>query len=137
MAGPTPTNADIAEQREDDVVRMRTRLRMTFREIAAELGCDVKNVHKAWKRARDKSNADAMDALDAWRGEQLATLDAVIDGLMPRALEGDARAGKTIVDAIERTAKTLGTDAPTRVNTNVSVEQLARIEALIEQVSGE
>ena len=131
----TPKNADIGEQREDDVVRMRTRDRMSFREIAAALGCDVKNVHTAWKRAREKSNRDAAEALDAWRGEQLATLDLVIDGLMPRALAGDARAGQTIVQAIERTAKTLGTDAPTRANTTVTVEQIERVKALVEEIS--
>jgi hypothetical protein len=43
--------------------------------------------------------------------EQLAILDAVIDGMMPKALAGDVRAALAIVNAMERTSKLLGLDA--------------------------
>lgn len=128
-------NQDVARQREDDVVRMRTRDRLTFREIGRALECDEKTCREAWARARARESVDAMGALDAWRGEQLATLDAVIDGMMPRALAGDPRAGEAIVRALERTARTLGTDAPTRANVTVTDEMTARIKALAEELA--
>lgn len=134
MGGPTPLNRDVGETQKDAVVRLRTRERLTFRQIAEALDSDVKTVYRWWKAAREESNRDAMEALDAWRAEQLAVLDAVIDGLMPKALAGNASAGEAIVRAIERTAKTLGTDAPTRTNLTVTDEMTARVKALAEEL---
>jgi hypothetical protein len=130
-----PINRDVARQREADVVRLRTRDRLTFREIATELNCDSKAVREAWHRVRTRQAHEASQQLDAWRGEQLATLDAVIDGMMPKALAGDPRAAEAIVRALERTARTLGTDAPTRVNATVTDEMTARIKALAEELA--
>lgn len=132
--GPTPKNRDVGETKQDAVVRLRTRERKSFREIAAILDSDVKNVHVWWVKARAESNADAKAALDAWRGEQLATLDAVVDGMMPHALAGDSRAALAIVNAMERTAKLLGLDAPMQANLTVTDEMTARVKALAEEL---
>lgn len=133
--GPTPTNRDIARQREDDVVRLRTRGRMTWDQIAAELDCDEKNCREAWKRARTASHKDASEALDAWRAEMLATCEAIIDGLMPAVLKGDPRAAEAAVKTIERTARLLGLDAPTKINATVTDEMTARIKQLVEELA--
>lgn len=133
--GPTPTNRDIARQREDDVVRLRTRERLTWREIGERLQCDEKNVREAWKRARTASHADASEALDAWRAEMLATCEAVLDGLMPAVLQGDPRAAEAAVKVIERTARLLGLDAPTKINATVTDEMTARIKRLVEELA--
>jgi hypothetical protein len=133
--GPTPTNRDIARQREDDVVRLRTRERLTWKQIAAEMGCDDKTCREAWARARAKSHQDAAEALDAWRGEMLATCEAILDGLMPKVLAGDPRAAEAATKVIERTARLLGLDAPLRVNATVTDEMTARIKALAEELA--
>ncbi|WNI15562.1 hypothetical protein [Actinacidiphila sp. ITFR-21] len=133
--GPTPINEAIARQREDDVVRLRTRERLMWREIAAELNCDEKTCREAWKRARTKSNQDAQQALDAWRGEMIATCEAIIDGLMPKVLAGDPRAAEAATKTIERTSKLLGLDAPTRINATVTDEMTARVKALAEELA--
>lgn len=133
--GPTPTNRDIARQREDDVVRLRTRERLTWREIGERLQCDEKNVREAWKRARTASHADASEALDAWRAEMLATCEAILDGLMPAVLQGDPRAAEAAVKVIERTARLLGLDAPTKINATVTDEMTARIKRLVEELA--
>lgn len=130
----TPKNRDVGETQKDAVVRLRTRQRLTFRQIATELDSDVKTVYRWWKAAREESNADAKAALDAWRGEQLATLDAVVDGMMPQALAGDSRAAIAIVNAMERTSKLLGLDAPLRANIAVTDEMTARVKALAEEL---
>lgn len=124
-----------AQQREDEVVLLYTRERLQFRQIAERLGCDVKNTYEAWKRARTRYAKEAAESLDAWRGEQLATLDAVIDGMMPKTLAGDPRAAEVIIKALDRAAKTLGTDAPIKANVTVTDEMTARIKALAEEIA--
>ena len=133
--GPTPVNESIARQREDDVVRLRTRERLTWVQIGQRLECDEKNARDAWKRARTKSNADAQQALEAWRAEMLATCEAILDGLMPKILTGDPRAAEAATKVIERTARLLGLDAPTRINATVTDEMTARIKALAEELA--
>jgi hypothetical protein len=133
--GPTPTNRDIARQREDDVVRLRTRERLTWREIGERLECDDKNAREAWKRARTASHKDASEALDAWRAEMLATCEAILDGLMPAILQGDPRAAEAAVKTIERTSRLLGLDAPLKADVTVTAEMTARIKQLAEELA--
>lgn len=133
--GPTPTNRDIAREREDEVARLRTRERLPWKDIAAQLQADEKNCREAWKRRRARAYREAADDIDAWRGEMLATLEAVVDGLMPKALLGDSRAAEAIVKALERASKMLGLDAPTRINATVTDEMTERIKALVQELA--
>lgn len=134
----TKTNADIARQREDDVVRMRTRDRMSFRDIATEIGADVKNTYQAWKRGRSRLHQEAADSFGAYVGEQLATCQQVIDGLMPQVFAGGmnaSKAGEAIVRAMDHEAKLLGLYAPVKANVQVTDEMTARIKALAEEMA--
>lgn len=133
--GPTPINEAIARQREDDVVRLRTRERLTFVEIGRRLECDEKAARDAWKRARTAAHQDAAEALDAWRAEMLATCEAVLDGMVPKALAGDPRAAEAATKVIERTARLLGLDAPTKINATVTDEMTAKIKQLAEELA--
>ncbi|MFE7976640.1 hypothetical protein [Streptomyces shenzhenensis] len=54
----TKKNADIARQREDEVMLLRTRERLEFREIAERIGANVKNTYEAWKRGRTRLHQD-------------------------------------------------------------------------------
>jgi hypothetical protein len=134
----TKTNADIARQREDDVVRMRTRDRMSFRDIAAEIGADVKNTYQAWKRGRARLHQEASDAFGAYVGEQLATCQQVIDGLMPQVFAGGmnaSKAGEAIVRAMDHEAKLLGLYAPVKANVQITDEMTARVKALADEIA--
>lgn len=134
----TKTNADIARQREDDVVRMRTRDRMSFRDIAAEIGADVKNTYQAWKRGRARLHQEAAEAFGTYVGEQLATCQQIIDGLMPQVFAGGmnaSKAGEAIVRAMDHEAKLLGLYAPVKTNVTVTDEMTARVKALADEIA--
>lgn len=133
--GATPQNRDLARHNEDEVARLRTRERLTWDEIAARVGCNEKTARNAWKRVRAEANKDAQEAIDAWRAEMLATCEAIIDGLMPAILKGDPRAAEAATKAIERTAKLLGLDAPTKIAATVTDEMTARIKQLVEELA--
>ncbi|PVE04678.1 hypothetical protein [Streptomyces scopuliridis] len=135
----TKTNADIARQREDEVMLLRTRDRLQFREIADRIGADVKNTYEAWKRGRTRLHAEAAEAFGAYVGEQLATCRQVIDGLMPMVIAGGMhapKAGEAIVRAMDHEAKLLGLYAPVRANVTVTDEMTARVKALADELAG-
>lgn len=131
----TKQNADIARDREDRVVAMRTRDRLTFREIAAALECDVKNAYESWKRGRQRLHAEAVESFGAYVGEQLATCRQIIDGLMPKILQGDAKAAEAAVRAMDHEAKLLGLYAPIRANVTVTDEMTAKVKQLAEELA--
>ena len=134
----TRQNRLIGEQREDEVVLLYTRDRKTFREIAEEIGADVKNVHQAWKRGRARLHQEASESFGAYVGEQLATCKEVIDGLMPILRKGGMNgtlAAKGIVSAMDHEAKLLGLYAPVKQNVQITDAMTARIEALAEEIA--
>jgi hypothetical protein len=134
----TKQNEEIARQREDEVVLLYTRDRLTFREIAERIGADVKNTHEAWKRGRARQHKEATEAFGAMVGEQLATCKQIIDGLMPVVLRGDAnsaKAGEAIVRAMDHEAKLLGLYAPVRASVTVTDEMTERVKALAAELA--
>lgn len=136
--GPTPTNADIARQREDEVMLLRTRDRMEFRAIAEQIGADVKNTYQAWKRGRARLHQEAAEAFGSYVGEQLATCRLIIDGLMPmiRVPGPNApKAAEAAVRAMDHEAKLLGLYAPVKVNATITDEMTARVRALAEELA--
>ncbi|MFD8671700.1 hypothetical protein ACFV1A_01275 [Streptomyces seoulensis] len=79
----TKRDTEIGRMREDQVMLLRTRDRLEFREIAKLIGADVKNTYEAWKRGRARLYQEATEAFGTYVGEQLATCRQAIDGLMP------------------------------------------------------
>ncbi|MCM2427375.1 hypothetical protein [Streptomyces sp. RKAG337] len=132
----TKTNADIALQREDEVLILRTRDRLQFREIAERLGCDVKNAHEAWVRGRAKQAAAAAAQYGAYVGEQLAIIQEIITGLMPKVRKGDVRAVEGMCRALDHEAKLLGLYAPVKASVTVTDEMTERVKALAEELAG-
>lgn len=131
----TPQNRDIGLVREHEAVILRTRDRLTFREIAERLKCDVKEAHKAWKRGVETLAAEAAESHGEYLGAQLATVHEVINGLMPRVRSGDAKAAEAIVRAMDHEAKLLGLYAPIKANVTVTDEMTARIKALADEIA--
>jgi|SRR5919109_4516403 hypothetical protein len=134
----TKQNEAIARQREDEVVLLYTRERLTFREIAERIGADVKNTYEAWKRGRARLHQEASESFGAYVGEQLATCKEVIDGLMPILRKGGMNgtlAAKGIVSAMDHEAKLLGLYAPTKQNVQITDEMTARVKALADELA--
>lgn len=134
----TKQNAEIARQREDEVMLLRTRDRMAFRDIADQIGADVKNTYEAWKRGRARLHQEAADAFGTYVGEQLATCQHVIDGLMPMVRAGGMhapKAGEAIVRAMDHEAKLLGLYAPVKANVQITDEMTARVKALADEIA--
>jgi hypothetical protein len=131
----TKKNEDLARQREDEVMILRTRERLEFREIAERIGADVKNTYEAWKRGRTRLHQEAADAFGAYVGEQLATCRQIIDGLMPRIIQGDAKAAEAAVRAMDHEAKLLGLYAPVKASVTVTDEMTARVKALADEIA--
>ncbi|MFF8447885.1 hypothetical protein ACF06Q_09310 [Streptomyces leeuwenhoekii] len=121
--------------REHEAVLLRARHRLTFREIADRLGCDVKNAHQAWKRGVEALAKEAAEAHRQYLGEQLATLDVAITGLMPKVIKGDVRSNEVLVRLLDHQAKLLGLYAPVRANVTVTDEMTARVMALAEEIA--
>jgi hypothetical protein len=128
----------IGDAREDEVVLLYTRDRLTFRQIAEQLGCDVKNAHQAWKRGRARLHKEAQEAFGEMVGQQLATCKVLIDGLMPVVLRSDtnsAKAAEAIVRAMDHEAKLLGLYAPVRASVTVTDEMTERVKALAAELA--
>jgi hypothetical protein len=137
MANPQ-TNRTLAAAREDEVVLLYTRDRLTFREIAERIGADVKNTHAAWKRGRARMHKEASEAFGEMVGGQLATCKTLIDGLMPVVLRSDmnsAKAAEAIVRAMDHEAKLLGLYAPVRASVTVTDEMTERVKALAAELA--
>ena len=134
----TKRNADVARQREDEVMILRTRERLEFREIADRIGADVKNTYEAWKRGRARLHQEAAESFGAYVGEQLATCKQLIDGLMPAVFAGGlngSKAAEAVVRAMDHEAKLLGLYAPVRSNVTVTDEMTARVKALADELA--
>ncbi|WTC56857.1 hypothetical protein OH715_16925 [Streptomyces cellulosae] len=134
----TKRNEEIARMREDEVMLLRTRDRLEFREIADRIGADVKNTYMAWKRGRARLHQEAVEAFGAYVGEQLATCKQVIDGLMPMVRAGGPNAPKAaeaIVRAMDHEAKLIGLYAPVKTNVTITDEMTARVKALADELA--
>ncbi|QBJ93406.1 hypothetical protein D0Z67_26085 [Streptomyces seoulensis] len=134
----TKRDTEIGRMREDQVMLLRTRDRLEFREIAKLIGADVKNTYEAWKRGRARLHQEATEAFGTYVGEQLATCRQAIDGLMPMVLVPGAnapKAGEAIIRALDHEAKLLGFYAPVRANVTITDEMTARVKALADELA--
>ncbi|MEU7381537.1 hypothetical protein AB0A91_16345 [Streptomyces sp. NPDC042207] len=126
---------DLGLVRQHEAVILRTRERLTFKQIAERLGCDIKNAHTAWKRGVEQLAAEAAEAHRQYLGEQLAIINVAIDGLMPKVIKGDVRSNEALVKLLDHQAKLLGLYAPVRVNATVTDEMTARVLELADQIA--
>ncbi|MGD1219990.1 hypothetical protein AB9Q10_16355 [Streptomyces krungchingensis] len=121
--------------RQHEVVLLRTRDRLGFREIAEVLGCDVKNAHKAWKRGVEDLAKQAAESHGQYIGEQLAIIEVAITGLMPAVVRGDVRSDEALCRLLDQQARLLGLYAPVKATVTVTDEMTARIKALADEIA--
>ncbi|KRV48793.1 hypothetical protein AQ490_23265 [Wenjunlia vitaminophila] len=126
--------SDTARLREADAVELR-RQGKTYQQIADALGVSRRT---AWRRVQAALAARARETVadrDALIGEHLAYIETVLEGLLPKAAKGDARAAEVVLKALERHAKLLGLDAPVRASITVTDEMTERIKALADELA--
>jgi len=89
----------------------------TFMRIAEETGYkQASGAQRAYKRIMDRTKPQAVEE---HRWQELDRLDRMQVALWPRAMKGDDKAINTIVRLMERRARLVGIDAPTRIQAEV------------------
>lgn len=86
----------------------------SYREIAAELGCSVSKAYDDVSAALAKLEAESAEKAAEVRRIELDRIDVMLKGIWPEAEAGDARKIETALKLMERRAKLLGIDAPTK-----------------------
>lgn len=137
MPGPHRTAAkDAARLAASDAVQLR-RQGLSYQDIGARLGVDKKTAWTYVQRAMAERARETATDRDALIGEQVEIIDTIIEGLLPKAAAGDARAAEVLLKALERHARLFGLDAPVRVNATVTDEMTAQILALADELAGQ
>ncbi|WBP89526.1 hypothetical protein [Kitasatospora cathayae] len=108
----------------------------SWQEIADLLGYDSKGgACKDVSRALQKAVTDLALPLEEYRQLELDRLDAMQEALWPKVLDGETRAMDTALRLMDRRAKLLGLDAPTRTEGVLSLDVIdASIAQLTAQV---
>lgn len=85
-----------------------------FEEIGRQLGIGKSQAHRYVVKALADARAQIRASADELKSEDLSRLDAMLTGLWPRARKGEAVAVDRVLKIMERKARMLGLDAPTR-----------------------
>jgi DNA-binding CsgD family transcriptional regulator len=88
---------------------------LTFAAIGARLGITEQGAHQAGKRALEKLGAVTKDEAEELRRLEIERLDALQEGLWPKAAQGSVPAVQTVLKLMERRARLLGLDAPQKL----------------------
>ena len=117
VASPTPEEkAAEREAKEARVLDLR-RAGFTFQRIAEEVGyATPSGAQRALERIMSRNIPQAPEQ---FRWQELDRLDRMQVALWPRAMKGDDRAIGTIVRLMERRARLVGIDAPTKIQAEV------------------
>lgn len=87
----------------------------SYRKIAKAMDCSVAQSHKLVARAMKRLVERCSDGAEKVRVLELERLDDMLMGLWPNANRGNAQAVEKVLKIMERRAKLLGLDAPTKV----------------------
>lgn len=105
---------------------------LSYREIGKRMGISGEGARKCVVRAMDRLRPVVEERAEEVRELELARLDIATQGLMPKVEDGNAQAVDKLVKVMERRARLLGLDAPTKSQINVDVTTLTdeQLEAL-------
>lgn len=107
---------------------------LSFPAIAAELGWKSKaSAFEAVNRALTEHAATTEQERERYRREQVARIETWLAPLTRRILQGDDKAVNAGVRLLERQARLLGLDAPTRVTVSDTMD--GEIEALLQSIA--
>lgn len=98
---------------------------LTLEAIGARLGGITKqSVHALLRREMAAAAETRRDLAEHQLEIDLAAIDAILAGLSTRIADGDPQAGATALRALERRARLLGIDAPTKTDLTSGGEPL-------------
>lgn len=87
---------------------------LSYREIAARMGIGKSHAHALVRAGIDGARAQVAGSSDELLALELSRLDGMLAKLWPKAAECDLQAVDRVLKIIERRARLLGLDAPTR-----------------------
>jgi hypothetical protein len=103
-----------AAEKRAKAVEMRL-MGMPYRKIASRLGISVGMAHKAVTKAMADLQAQQEEAAEQVRAMELDRLDQIMFQHFTQALKGDTAATDRVLKIMERRAKLLGLDAPSKI----------------------
>lgn len=104
-----------AKQRE--MVLDLRRSGLSYSRIGEKLGITKQAAHRYVEKAMEETRAQIAASADVLRAEEVARLDAMLQGLWAKAKRGDAAAVDRVLRIGERRQKLLGLEAPVRIET--------------------
>lgn len=116
--------------REQEVVKLR-RGGLTFDLIGQRLGIHPTTAHKAYERALTRVVKEDVDAIRDLETERLDLAQSAIWG---KVLQGDNPSIQSLIRIMERRAKLLGLDQPTRIQAEVISYDANSIEAELARI---
>lgn len=84
----------------------------SFTSIAEQLGVSIATISRDVKAIEEQWRAEAMQDISAAKGRDLRRSERMIGAMWPKALNGDERAAKMVLDLMQHRAKLLGLNAP-------------------------
>ena len=121
--GQQPEPAVIAKEQE--IVKLR-RGGLTFDLIGERVGLTAQGAHKAYERALTRVVKEDVDAIRQVETERLDLAQSAIWG---KVLQGDNASIQSLIRIMERRAKLLGLDQPTRIQAEVITYDANSIQA--------
>ncbi|KJK55655.1 hypothetical protein UK12_27320 [Saccharothrix sp. ST-888] len=128
------SDIDEAKLRQADAVELR-RAGATYAQIGDALGVNRKTAWNYVQAALAERARETAPDRDALIGEQIAILDTVLEGLLPKAAKGETRAAEVVLKALDRHARLFGLDAPVRIKAELTDERIARVMQLAEEIA--
>lgn len=114
MAGKKASEKGALLERRLQALDLRKR-GLSYRAIGDKLGIDFTTAYKDVMAELKRLAAENHDKADELRAMELERLDMLIKGLEPMATVGNPGAVNSYIKCMERRAKLLGLDAPTKV----------------------
>ena len=112
--GSTSARRIAAQERRRKAVELR-RAGASYRQIGQQLDMAKSSVHKTVNVALDELKRDQDDQARLLQVQESDRLDRLQFNLWTRAVGGDVTAIQTVLKIMERRARLLGLDAPTKV----------------------
>src|SRR6266487_270662 len=118
---------------------------LTYKEMAAEIGCSVGTIVGDVKAVREMWAERSIEDYDSWVAEEIAKLDQLERKVLPVALtggkpgpDGEPRPSMFATDRVltimERRAKLKGLDRPMRHEVAKTIEYTRNLDAEIEEL---
>lgn len=87
---------------------------LTYRQMAEALEVSLGTIASDVRIIIGRWRADQVETTDDWAQIQIRRLDTMLNAMWDKALAGDEKAVRAVVEIIEKQNKILGTEAPAK-----------------------